>query len=249
MNTNSSYQIDKASLNQTNGVVDINNLVKDMEVAVDSAKAAQSATSAVSDSGGSVHRAMSPEQQEHHIDEFKSWLLQRVEEIEKRSKNPIPQVEKVRDLFSIFDFVDLFVLLDTLAGCMPRTSGKNSEGKSFANFVKYYFPPMNENGDTISFTDAKYLYSAGRCGLLHNLGDSTDKKPAQNPQKKLFYTHGTGPTWIKMDNQNGTTEFTLYAGQFCFAVKQAIEKAFEVDSFRRGVNQRLGRQDWIVVVQ
>lgn len=241
MNTNSSYQIDKASLNQTNGVVDVNHLVKTVEATGVVAQTTQTATSAVSDPCGCAHSAMSPEQQKLHVDEFKDWLLQRVEEIEKRGKVPVAKDENGRDLFSVFDFADLFVILDALAGCMPCNSDEKGEGNRFACFMTTYFPAINQDGECISFANAKYLYAAGRCGLLHNLGG----KPGQ---KKLFYTHGTGSFWVKIDNQNGKMEFTLYAGQFCMAIKQAINKAFAIDSFRSGVNQRLERQDWIVAL-
>ena len=241
MTANASYPINSASVKSASDGVDIKKLISDVESSGEKSSSTQTVISGLTDPGGQVHRAMPSAQKDAHVDEFKLRLLQWVADIETRTKKPIAKDENGRDLYSVFDFADLFVLLDTLAGCMPCTSVDQSEGNRFACFMSCYFPPMDAAGNTISFANAKYLYAAGRCGLLHNLGG----KPGQ---KKLSYTHGTGPFWVKIDNQNGKMDFTLYAGQFCMAIKHAINKAFAIDSFRSGVNQRLERQDWIVAL-
>lgn len=229
-------------MNPASAGVDLKKLISDVESTGEESSATQTVISGLTDSDGQVHRAMLVAQKDAHIDEFKLRLLRWVTEIETRTKKPIAKDENGRKLYSVFDFANLFVILDTLAGCMPCATDEKGEGNRFACFMSCFFPPMDAAGNTISFANAKYLYTAGRCGLLHNLGGKPGKK-------KLSYTHGTGPFWIKIDNQNGKMEFTLYAGQFCLAIKQAINKAFAIDSFRSGVNQRLERQDWIVALK
>ena len=151
------------------------------------------------------------------LKELENYITGRVDEIGRRLS---------RGSRSIFDFVDMAVLISTLAN-MTDTSSK-PDTDQYIDFVKCELLPSTESQKDLIATSC---YCLMRCGLIHEM--SLEGHKIKGSRQKVIAGHSLSITHDKSkDNhwysiETKSKEIVFYANELLAALRKCVGKCFD----------------------
>lgn len=157
-----------------------------------------------------------------------AYVEKKIKVIEAYFTSRIGEIKKMlsEDKGSIFDFVDMAVMIGALANATDTESKCDTD--QYIGFVKSEFIPAEELQSELVATA---FYCLMRCGLVHemSLGSYSIKPKRQKVINgySISVTHNNSPEgkWYVVDD--GSKEIVFYAHELLDVISTCLDKCFD----------------------